>query len=179
MNSSKNYKNVWNDEKKFFCAKDSNGTWDCPKTWLDVWDPRYVEGDAWHWRWFVPHDPYGLIELFGSNETFIEQLNEFFYRSEFDPLNVLPNPYYWAGNEPDLFAVWFFNFANRPDLSAKYSRKVMKTRYTTAPSGLAGNDDYGTLSAWFVFASIGIFPQAGTNTYLFGSPLFDKIVINR
>lgn len=28
-----------------------------------------------------------------------------------DSSTLLPNPYYWAGNEPDLLAAWQFNVA--------------------------------------------------------------------
>lgn len=41
----------------------------------------------------------------------------------------LPNPYYWAGNEHDLFSVWLFSFANRSDLTQKYSKKILETQY--------------------------------------------------
>jgi hypothetical protein len=97
-----------------------------------------------HWRWFVPHDIDGLVNLFGSTSNFISQLDEFFYRSEDDPLNALPNPYYWAGNEPDILAVWMFDWVGRPDLTQQYSRMVMTSKYTSQPDGLPGNDDYGT-----------------------------------
>mmetsp|Transcript_8111 Transcript_8111/g.7289 ORF Transcript_8111/g.7289 Transcript_8111/m.7289 type:complete len:196 (+) Transcript_8111:227-814(+) len=178
-NSSKNYKNVWHPEKKFFCPKTSDGKWDCPETWVNVFDSRYKEGDAWHYRWFVPHDPEGLIDLFGSVDYFVKELDVFFSRSALDTSNFLPNPYYWAGNEPDLFAVWLFNFANRTDLTSKYTREIIKRSYTTGPGGLAGNDDYGTLSAWYLFTTMGFYPQSGTTTYLIGSPIFDQITIYR
>jgi len=176
---SKNYKNVWNDQYKFFCPKTTSGEWDCPPTWINVFDERYVEGDAWHWRWFVPGDVKGLISLFGSDAAFADQLDYFMYRSEFDPLNVLPNPYYWAGNEPDILAPWMFNFANRPDLTQRYVRWNMDNKYTTDPDGIPGNDDYGTMSAWFLFGALGFYPLAGSTTFMLGSPLFPKVTIIR
>jgi len=53
----------------------------------------------------------------------------------------------------------------------------MKNKYTNTPDGISGNDDYGTMSAWFVWASIGIYPLSGSTTYMLGSPLFDSISI--
>jgi putative alpha-1,2-mannosidase len=68
------------------CPKTSDGKWECPEVWTDVFDSRYVEGDAWHYRWFVPQDIPGLIQMFGE-DYFVEQLTEFFHRSEFFPGN--------------------------------------------------------------------------------------------
>jgi len=153
--------------------------WDCPPTWVNVFDERYIEGDAWHYRWFVPGDPQGLVELFGSPEYFAEQLDYFFSNSADDPLNVLPDPYYWAGNEPDILAVYLFDFAGRPDLTQKYVRWLMDNKYTIESDGLPGNDDYGTMSAWYTFSAIGFYPLAGSPVYMIGSPIFPKVTIHR
>jgi putative alpha-1,2-mannosidase len=42
----------------------------------------------------------------------------------------------------------------------------MSTRYSGLPDGLPGNDDYGTMSAWYMFAALGFYPQAGSTTYI-------------
>jgi predicted alpha-1,2-mannosidase len=173
LNRSKNYLNVWEPNEKFFCARLRNGKFDCPIIKLNPFDTRYVEGNAWHWRWFAPHDMENLVALFGR-EYFVSELETFFKKSKDFPWNTLPNPYYWHGNEPDLFAVWMFNWANRSDLTQYYSRWILEERYNTSPHGLDGNDDYGTLSAWYLLASMGFYPITGSSTYVVGSPLFDK-----
>jgi len=179
-NRSMNYKNVWNPTTKFFCPRSSDMSWHCPPfyEYNYPFDNRYVEGDAWQYRWFVPGDPNGLVQLFGSNDYFVQQLSEFFDLSEYDPYNILPNPYYWAGNEPDIFAGYLFPYAKRPDLTQKYIRMVMNTRYSSEPDGLPGNDDYGTMSAWFMFSSLGFYPQSGGTTYIMGSPTFPQVTVN-
>jgi putative alpha-1,2-mannosidase len=68
-----------------------------------------------------------------------------------------------------------FNDADRPDLTQKYSRWILENKYTIYSNGLDGNDDYGTLSAWYVFASMGIFPLPGSSQYYLGSPEFDQV----
>lgn len=173
FNRSKNYMNVWNKNEKYFCARNRKGEFDCPIVKLNPFDKRYVEGDAWHWRWFAPHDMENLVSLFGK-DYFAKELEIFFKKSKDFPWNTLPNPYYWHGNEPDHFAVWMFNWANRSDLTQLYSRWILEERYNTAPHGLDGNDDYGTLSAWYLLASIGFYPITGSSTYVIGSPLFDQ-----
>jgi len=68
FNRSKNYVNMWNTREKYMCPKTKAGKWECPRLKTDIWDPRYVEGDANHWRWFVPHDPAGLVQVRRSLE---------------------------------------------------------------------------------------------------------------
>jgi len=179
LNRSKNYINVWNSEYNFFCPKDKTGKWECPPIWIDVFDSRYVEGDAWHYRWFVPGDIEGLVVLFGSNESYIAQLDYFMWASRFDPYNVLPNPYYWAGNEPDILTPFLFNWGGRADLTQKYVREVMDYSFTLMPDGLPGNDDFGTMSAWFCWSALGLYPVSGTTKYAVASPIFQKITLHR
>ena len=151
------FENVFDSQTKFFCARNSTGTLLCPTPieLLDPFDNRYVEGDAWHYRFFVPHNTPRLIELFGSNETFVKELETFFVEGRGWPSTVLPNPYYWPGNEHDLFSVWQFHYANRSDLTQEHSRWLLKNAFTSKDDGLPGNDDYGAMSAWYIFTSMG------------------------
>eukprot|EP01112_Ceratiomyxa_fruticulosa_P018977 TRINITY_DN6143_c1_g1_i1.p1 TRINITY_DN6143_c1_g1~~TRINITY_DN6143_c1_g1_i1.p1 ORF type:complete len:764 (-),score=125.90 TRINITY_DN6143_c1_g1_i1:103-2394(-) len=180
LNRSKNYRNVWNEQEQFFCPRDSNGKWECPLVKINVWDERYVEGDAWHYRWYVLHDTPGLVDLFGGKDNFITQLTEFLQLSEDDPLNVLPNPYYWAGNEEDILAPYQFVYGDRPDLTQKYVRYLIDNKFTTEPSGLPGNSDYGCMDAWLVFSMLGFYPLPGdpSGTYIIGSPLVGNATIH-
>lgn len=181
-NRSRWFEHVFDNKTKFFCARLSTGEFNCPSNeieQLNPFDNRYVEGDAWHYRFFVPHNTPRLIELFGGPQTFVQELDTFFERSRVWPSTVLPNPYYWPGNEHDLFSVWQFHYANRSDLTQKHSRWILDNAYNTKPDGLPGNDDYGTLSAWYVFTSMGFYPLAGSSVYLLGSPAFDRITIRR
>lgn len=178
-NRSLNYRHVWSSKDQIFCARKVDGEFLCPSTWINVFDPTYVEGDAWHWRWFVPHDPQGLIQLFGSSQLYIQQLDYFMNKSIDFPNHLLPNPYYWAGNEPDIFAPWMFSFGGRPDLTQKWTRYIVDTQYSSSADGVPGNDDFGTLSAWYLFAVLGFYPQAGSDLYIVGSPKFSHVTINR
>jgi len=179
QNRSQNNKNVWHPQEKFFCPKLSSGEWACPDTWINIFDSSYVEGDAWHYRFFVPGDIPGLIKLFGDNKTFTTELEYFMANSEWDKFNVLPNPYYWAGNEPGLLSPWLFNYGGRYDLTQKYVRWVLDNKYTIYADGLPGNDDYGTMSAWLIFGYLGFYPVAGSTTFILGSPVFETVVIDR
>ncbi len=55
----------------------------------------------------------------------------------------------------------------------------MKTQYGVNGDGLPGNDDYATMSAWFIFASLGFYPLPSTQTYILGSPVISSATIHR
>lgn len=175
---SGNYANLWHPQLQFFCGKKTTGQWAglfAPRfPWLDT----YTQGNAWHWLWFVPHDPEGLINLFGSADSMAEKLELFFELSSPFELDALPNPYYWHGNQHDLHSVFMFNSARRPDLTQYWSRHILETDYQNNPHGLSGNEDGGTLAAWYVFAALGIFPMNPCGgVYEIGSPIFDRATL--
>ena len=181
-NRSRWFEHIFDSETRFFCPKNTTGDLLCPTSEIDhliPFDPRYTEGDAWQYRFFVPHNTPRLVDLYGGAKTFAEDLDTFFIRSRDWPTTTIPNPYYWAGNEHDLFCVWQFHYANRSDLTQLHSRWLLEHVYTTKPDGIPGNDDYGTMSVWYIFASMGFYPLSGSSTYLIGSPIFDRITIRR
>ncbi len=180
------YSNTWNPKTKFFHPRNSNGSFS-PRfkprrlTYLDPsgkYTDDYVEGSAWQWRWGVPWDPKGLIKLFGDTVYFIHELNTFFEKAPDKLQPLFFGPYYWHGNQPDLHAAWLFNEAGRPGLTQKWVRWILEHKYADTPTGLEGNDDGGTLSAWYIWASLGIYPLAGTDTYELTSPLFPAAEVN-
>ncbi|CAF3777846.1 unnamed protein product, partial [Rotaria sp. Silwood1] len=181
-NRSQWFENIFDNTKKFFCPRNSTGYILCPSSeieYLIPFDYRYTEGDAWHYRFFVPHNTPRLVDLFGGTNFFVQELNTLFIRSRDWPTTTIPNPYYWAGNEHNLFSVWQFHYANRSDLTQLHSRWLLDHVYTIKPDGIPGNDDYGTMSAWYIFTRMGFYPLAGSFTYLIGSPAFDRITIRR
>lgn len=175
------YRNVWNPETEYFQPRDSAGDFSTPLqplllTYLDfrgeVTDD-YVEGSALQWRWGVSHDAAGLVSLFSSRDHFVTELEAFFAGS-LPKVGALPNGYYWQGNQPDIHAAYLFNAAGRPDLTQKWVRWILKHKHDNGPIGLDGNDDGGTLSAWYVLSSLGFYPVVGTDRYELGSPLWKR-----
>ncbi len=179
------YQNLWNPKTHYFQPRDTQGKFGEPfnpllLTYLDrgkKLTKDYVEGSALQWRWAVPYDPKGLIALFPNQETFVEELNQFFSKSDPAMGAWNPGPYYWHGNQPDIAAAYLFNDANRPDLTQKWSRWILDNKYGDGPTGLDGNDDGGTLSAWYVLSALGLYPMAGSDIYQLGGPLFEKAEI--
>eukprot|EP00041_Stephanoeca_diplocostata_P029729 m.885435 g.885435 ORF g.885435 m.885435 type:complete len:835 (+) comp23619_c0_seq5:360-2864(+) len=170
------YRNIWDSKSQYFCPRNANGTFACDEN--PIWhgwmfqNDGFTEGDAAEWRWFVPHDLPGLVQLFPTKEDYVRELDNFFNKTYSDLSTTLPNPYYWAGNEPGILEPFQFNVAGRPDLTQRHSRTVMRLSYTTEPNGMPGNDDFGALSSWYVWAALGLYPLTGTTTYILGSPVF-------
>jgi putative alpha-1,2-mannosidase len=121
----------------------------------------------------VPYDAEGLLSLFKSRDYFISELETYFAKAR-RGVGSIPSSYYWHGNEPYINAAYLFNVAGRPDLTQKWVRWIMATKYSDDYVGLDGNDDGGTLSSWYVFSALGFYPIAGTTRYELGSPLFTK-----
>ena len=176
------YRNLWNPETQYFQPRNSDGSFqekfdplmltyfDSDKEYTD----DYTEGCAMQWRWAVLFDAPGLISLFKDTAYFVNELNNFFEKSNPARGHWNPGSYYWHGNEPDIHTAYLFNFADRPDLTQKWVRWVMENKYGAGYNGLDGDDDAGTLSAWYVFSSLGFYPVAGSDVYQIGVPLFEK-----
>lgn len=179
------YRNLWNPRTQYFQPRDARGEFFADfrptlLTYLDLaekYTTAYVEGSALQWRWAVPFDAQGLVSLFKSPAYFVEELEQFFAKST-PAVGALPNGYYWHGNQPDLYAAFLFNAAGRPDLTQKWVRWILETKYGDRENGLDGNDDGGCLSAWYVLASIGLFPTVGTDRYEIASPMWQRAVLD-
>ena len=183
LERSGDFKNLWN--KGFFAPKTLQGKFKkvYPKwiSYLDLFklnSRAYAEGTPHQWRYSVPHRPQELIELMGGNENFVKELESFMEGASVRISAIYPGSFYWHGNEHDFHALYLFNEAGRADLTQKWSRWALNTRYNQKPNGLDGNDDGGTLSAWYVFSALGLYPQAGTDKYWIGSPLIDEAVLD-
>jgi len=176
-----NYKHLWDPKTQFFRAKHKDGSFTepfDPRYWSFDGNPEYVEGSAWQWLWFVPHDEQGLRGLFGSDQAFVQKLEFFFAEAKLGFDFLLPTTFYYHGNEPDIDAAFLFSAAGRPDLTQKWSRWILETNYKTTPDGLIGNDDGGTLAAWYVFAALGLYPKPCVPGYSVTAPLFDKATVH-
>ena len=140
-----------------------------------------MEGAAWHYVWGAPQDVEGMIALQhgGDTEAWLARMRQFWEDTDTFDEEFVADPYYWHGNEPDLHYAFLPALAGDLALASEASRYVMETRYTTLPSGIDGNDDSGTLSAWYVLAASGFYPIAGTTTYAVGSPLFHRVEVDR
>ena len=178
------YRNLFESESRFFLPRSAEGDFD-----TDIRVDRvymggggYTEGSAWHWRFYAFQDPDDLVELFGSSDDFGDALEEFFARSALGssgPVNtIIFDPYYWHGNEPTIHSVFLFHTVNRYDRLAYWVREIQTRLYSAEPGGLPGNDDGGTMSSWYAFNAIGLYPLAGSDLYALSTPLVPYAVVD-
>lgn len=144
-----------------------------------AWDPAYVEGNALHYQWGAPWDVAGHVDVQygGDVEAFDADLQAYWEEVGNEPDDALPDDWYWHGNEPDLHYAALGALAGHPRTTETAVRWIADHRYDLGPAGLDGNDDSGTLSAWFLLWSVGLYPIAGTPTWVLGCPFFERIEI--
>lgn len=173
--------NHFRPETGFFHGRLSDGSW------VDIesesqWDDVYTEGNARQYRWLVPHDPEGLFAAMGGDDIAVDYLLALFEgrRDELEELGEIgvPSAWYWHGNEPDIHAAFLFATAGRPDLTQQWVHWILDNEYDNSPAGIDGNDDAGTLAAWFVFAAMGLYPLNGTDRYVLSDPRFEWIELD-
>ena len=179
LEQSQNYRNHWDENVQFMRGRNCDGSWIDPLMPRWPWNEQYVEGNSWHWTFYVPHDVAGLADLFGSEEALVDKLN-FAFEKEASQAenNWLPDIYFWHGNEMSMYHAYMFNHLDRPELAQKWARWIMEIKYKATPDGWDGNDDGGTLAAWYIFSALGFFPLAGSDQYTIGSPIFDEATLH-
>jgi predicted alpha-1,2-mannosidase len=137
----------------------------------------YTEGTAWQYNFAVPFDSAGL-ESTMTRPVLLGRVEQLFTRFACTGEGlVLPEPYYWPSNEPDLFSGWVFGAVGDMTRAGRWLRWTTITSYGEGPTALPGNDDSGTMSAFYVFAALGFYPIPGTDTYVLGSPLAPHAVL--
>ena len=174
----KNYQNVYDPSFGFFRPKKADGSW------APIGDPTamhkaYVEGNAWHYLWMVPHDPEGLAQTLGGEAAALERLREFFDASREDVPILGVRAHYWPSNEPDISAPWYFAAWGSPGETWKWVDWIVSDLYGVGVDGLPGNDDGGTMSAWLLFAATGLYPLPGTDRYIVSAPRYPRVVLRR
>ncbi len=176
------YKNLFDPSTRFFRAK-SNGTWHVPFDPFEV-NFHYTEANAWQYRFAVPHDISGMMQLFGGAEAFSRALDSLFLapskttgRQQADMTGFIGQ--YVHGNEPSHHMAYLYNYAGQPWKTQQRVRQIMDQLYANRPEGLSGNEDCGQMSAWYVFSALGFYPVVpGSDQYVIGTPLFEKAVLH-
>ncbi len=181
-----NYKNVWDASIGFMRPRLANGNFRKEFDVLSTHGQGFIEGNAWNYSLFVPHQPQQLIQLMGGNKKFIAHLDSLFnmelpdaFFKETEDITrdgIIGN--YVHGNEPSHHVAYLYNFTNEPYKTQERIRMILPKMYKPTPDGLGGNDDCGQMSAWYMFSALGFYPVApASGEYALGSPVIQRATI--
>jgi putative alpha-1,2-mannosidase len=186
MKRSENWKNVYDRSSGFMRPRMSDGKFREKFDPLQTHDQGFIEGNAWNYSLYVPHDPYGMIEAFGGKRKFTAYLDELFtmhlpdeFFAETEDITregIIGN--YVHGNEPSHHVAYLYNWTDEPWKTQERVRMILKNQYRPTVDGLGGNDDCGQMSAWYLFSALGFYPVApGSDRYELGSPVVKTAVL--
>lgn len=196
---AQNYRQHFDAASGFMRAKDNKGQFRLPFDPQAYHPEDYCEANAWQYSFFVPHDVAGLISLHGGDKAFVAKLDAMFLtgQQKKDAEATVHNAdalvhssaalsdnqglpewisgfigQYVHGNEPSHHVPYLYALAGRPDKTQALVRQIMRTLYQPVPDGLAGNEDAGQMSAWYLFSALGFYPvDPVSGDYVLGSPL--------
>jgi predicted alpha-1,2-mannosidase len=174
MRRSGNWRNLFNRRSGQVEPRYENGEF--PAHYDNLHGGGFVEGDSVQYSWMVPQDPAGLFRMIGGRARASARLDRFLRKLNGGPGGTHTD-HALLGNEPTLHVPWLYDWLGQPYRTQEAVRRALRL-YSTAPAGYPGNDDLGTLSAWYVFGALGLYPAVpGVGVLAIGSPLFGRASI--
>ncbi|WP_125565786.1 GH92 family glycosyl hydrolase [Companilactobacillus insicii] len=187
--SSQNYKNLFDKNTGLMRAKLSNGKFKEPFDALS-WGTDYTEGSAWQNSFSVFHDIDGLKNLYsekyGFRNTLIKLCNQkpLFhvggYGMEIHEMTEMAQLNFGQlalSNQPSFHIPYLFMYTDKPEYTPILVNQLMN-KFNDGINGYPGDEDNGSMSAWYIFSSLGFYPVCpGSNQYILGKPQFDQITI--
>lgn len=183
---ARSFRALYDTKVGFLRGRAADGTFSWRAYDPTKYSEEYVEANGWQALWMNDHDTPAMIEMLGGSEAFVSKLSEMMEgtRKQWEAedqtaptAGATPPDYHWAGNENEIHAPYLFALAGKPELTQSWVRWVMKTQFTDTPAGLPGNDDGGTMAAWYLFSAMGLYPIVGTDLYVLSAPLFPRIEV--
>lgn len=174
-----NYRNQFNATSGYMHPRFSNGKFKQEFDPYDTHGQGFIEGNAWNYGLYVPHQIPEMIGLMGGQKAFEAKLDSLF-TLELSDEHIANNEditrdgiigMYVHGNEPGHHIPYLYNETGAPEKTQERTRMIQQTMYANAPDGLCGNDDCGQMSAWYIFSALGFYPVCpGSDEYFIGSP---------
>lgn len=182
MKRAKNYRHVFDPSTGFFRGRIADGSF------IRQFDPYYPyfaymyrEANAWNNLFYAPHDPQGILALYPSKRAVEQKLDSLFsepwHGYEVENLTGFIGNY-CHGNQPGHSIPYMYYFVDRQDKAQCVLDSIMGHYYDMGRDhlALAGMDDAGEMSAWYVFNAIGIYTYSPADAeYIVTVPLFNKV----
>lgn len=174
ISRSGNWRNLFNPGSGLIEPRFEDGTFS--PHYDNLRGAGFAEGNSVQYTWSVPHDPAGLFAAIGGHAKAVGRLDRFLRVLNGGP-GATHSDHALLGNEPNLNVPWLYDWTRRPYRTQATVRRALRL-YDTSPDGYPGNDDLGTLSSWYVFGALGLYPEVpGVGVLAIGSPLFPRATV--
>jgi putative alpha-1,2-mannosidase len=193
------YRSVFHRDLGFFLGRDEDGGWRVAEADFDPaeWGHDYTETNAWGTAFTAPHDGAGLAELHGGEEALGAALDAFFATPETaDP--SLVGSYGFVihemseardvrmgmlglSNQPAHHIPLTYCFAGRHDDAHRVVVEARDRLFVGSEigQGYPGDEDNGEMSAWYLFAVLGLYPLVpGTGEMVLTPPLLPRVTLH-
>lgn len=191
MKRAENYKKLFDREVSFMRGKNREGNFKKDFDPIE-WGGPFCEGSAWQCSWAVQHDLLGLAHLMGGKDKLKKKIEALMvedplfrigsYGYEIHEMSEMAEADFGQcaiSNQPSFHIPYIFAAIGYPHLTQYWVREAMERLFSDDAKGFPGDEDNGSLGAWYIFSSLGFYPLCpGTDEYVFGSPVFDRVEIN-
>ncbi len=190
MQRSQYYRNLFDPETTFMRARDEHGNMREDWTQFD-WGGDYTEGGPWQNSFTVPHDTLGLASLFGGREALVKKLDQLFntpphyhshwYGTEIHEMTEMAAVDFGQcalSNQPSFHIPYLYTMMGKPDKTSYWVRRAVRELFHHKV-GFPGDEDNGSMSGWYVFSAMGLYPSCpSVPEYVLGSPAVKRCVIH-
>lgn len=179
---SSNFMNLFDSSTGFMRGRRADGSWRRPFNAKQHQGADFTEANSWQYTWSVMHDAPKLVQMMGGDTAFVNRMEQMFNEKD-DVITNIPDitgliGQYAHGNEPVHHVAYLYNYAGAPYKTQYRVRQIMDMFYNDTPVGAPGNNDYGQMSAWYVFSAMGFYPvNPAEGVYVLGSPVLRRASI--
>ncbi|GAA3716838.1 GH92 family glycosyl hydrolase [Microlunatus aurantiacus] len=191
------YARLFRPDAKMFHGRRADGAWRVENGFdPDDWGDDYTETNAWNMAVSVPHDGAGLAGLHGSRDQLGAMLETIFSRPEtgrhegsyprsmheITEARDVRMGMFGHSNQPAHHLPFQWLHAGWPDRTQAAVREVLRRFHQGSEigQGYGGDEDNGEMSAWHLFAALGLYPVAvGSPVYVVSSPLYERVRVRR
>ena len=191
------YARLFRPDRRMFHGRRADGSWRVGDGFdPDEWGDDYTETNAWNMAVSVPHDGAGLAGLHGSRDQLGAMLETIFSRPEtgrhegsyprsmheITEARDVRMGMFGHSNQPAHHLPFQWLHAGRPDRMQMAVREIMRRFHQGSEigQGYGGDEDNGEMSAWHLFAALGVYPAAvGSPVYALSSPLYGRVRVRR
>lgn len=188
---SLNYRNLFNPWTGLMTPKNNKGEFiESEPSYR--WGQHYTEGSAWQNSLAVYHNLADLVDLHGGDQAFAMFLERLVnqdplyhvggYGYEIHEMTEMARVDFGQlalSNQPSFHIPYLYLYAGYPHHSHQLVKNLAKNCFHPTFDGFIGDEDNGSLSAWYVLSTIGLYPVTpASGEWTLGICLVDRAIIH-